>query len=181
MLIVFLASRNRRNRKIFESEKSLAEAKQRQAELKHALLVKDLDMKKQELASGMLQIARKNEFLIGLKDDIEQRIREVDPEVKRILKSIQYEISSEEEWDTFIASFRDVHPSYMKKLSSISDGLSKSETKLACLLKMNLSSKEIANMLNISSEGIKKARYRLRKKLGLETDMDLHEYLLALE
>jgi len=181
MLIVLLVNRNRRNRKIFESDRSLAEAKQRQAELKHALLVKDLDMKKQELASGMLQIASKNEFLIGLKDDIEQRIREVDPEVKRIIKSIQNEISSEEEWDAFITSFRDVHPSYMRKLTSVSEGLSKSETKLACLLKMNLSSKEIANMLNISSEGIKKARYRLRKKLGLETDTDLHEYLLGLE
>jgi len=181
MLIVFLVSRNRRNNKIFESEKSLAEARQHQAELKHALLLKDLDMKKQELASGMLQIAKKNEFLIGLKEDMEHRIREVDPEVKRILKSVQQEISSEEEWDSFISSFRDVHPSYMKKLTSVSDGLSKSETKLACLLKMNLSSKEIANMLNISSEGIKKARYRLRKKLGLETDTDLHEYLLALE
>ena len=181
MLIVFLVNRNRRNRKMYDKEKSLADAQQRESELKLELLEKDLDMKKQELASGMLQIAKKNDFLNGLQAEIKERIAPGDPAVKRIQRRIQEEISAEEEWDSFISSFRDVHPSYMKKLSDVSKGLSKSETRLACLLKINLSSKEIANMLNISGEGIKKARYRLRKKLGLETDTDLHAYLLGLE
>ncbi len=180
MLIVFLVGRNRRNQKIFEKEKSLAAAQQRESVLKMELLEKDLAMKKQELASGMLQIAKKNDFLSGLQAEIKAGIAPNDPAVKSILRRIQEEISAEEEWDAFISSFRDVHPSYMKKLSDVSEGLSKSETRLACLLKMNLSSKEIANMLNITGEGIKKARYRLRKKLGLETDTDLHAYLLGL-
>lgn len=129
----------------------------------------------------MLQIARKNEFLTGLQAEIKERIAPGDPAMKSILRRIREEISAEEEWGSFISSFRDVHPSYMKKLTEISDGLFKLETRLACLLKMKLTSREIANMLNISSEGIKKARYRLLKKLGLETDTDLHAYLLGLE
>jgi DNA-binding CsgD family transcriptional regulator len=48
------------------------------------------------------------------------------------------------------------------------------------LLKMNLSNKEIANILNISGAGIKKARYRLRKKLGLETTDSLEELVITL-
>lgn len=180
MTIVFLIYRNRRNREKLRTEKALAESKRKEAELKHDLLQKEFDLKQQELASGMLQIARKNEFLISLKDQMEVEPNKTQ-QSKYLLKQIQNEINSEEDWDKFISSFRDVHPSYMMKLSDISTaGLSKSETKLACLLKMNLSSKDIANMLNISSEGIKKARYRLRKKLGLETDVDLHEFLMGL-
>ena len=179
LVIILIVYRNKRRRQILISENALAESRRHEAELKQDLLQKEVDLKNQELASGMLQIARKNEFLIDLKENVDEKTKE-DLGLKSIQRKIQDEINSEKDWDKFISSFRDVHPSYMKKLSEISSGLSKSETRLACLLKMNLSSKDIANMLNISSEGIKKARYRLRKKLGIEKDVDLYAFLVGL-
>jgi tetratricopeptide (TPR) repeat protein len=179
LFIVLLVYRNNRNKQMFEKEKALAESKRVEAELKHDLLQKDLDMKKQELVSSMLQIAKKNEFLIDIKEQISEKL-DSGPVTKRISNQLQREINAEEDWDKFIGFFRDVHPSFLKRLAEISSGLTKSETKLACLLRMNLSSKDIANMLNISSEGIKKARYRLRKKLSLDTEIELHEYLIKL-
>ncbi|MGB5236435.1 MAG: LuxR C-terminal-related transcriptional regulator, partial [Flavobacteriaceae bacterium] len=58
--------------------------------------------------------------------------------------------------------------------------ITKNELRLMALLKMNLSSKEIATILNISSEGIKKARYRLRKKLDISSEESLQEMVLSL-
>jgi len=179
MLIIFLVYRHKRKQEMLRSEKALAIGRKKETGLKHNLMQKEYDLKNQELALGMLQIARKNEFLISLKEKVDEKV-ETDRSLKSLQRNIQHEINSDEDWDKFIASFRDVHPSYLQKLSEINSGLTKSETKLACLLNMNLSSKDIANMLNISAEGIKKARYRLRKKLGINTDVDLFEFLAGL-
>ncbi len=71
-----------------------------------------------------------------------------------------------------------MHGDFLKKLSSDSRKLTPQETKLAAYLRMNMSSKEIANLMNVSVRGVELARYRLRKKLQLERDQNLVDYLI---
>lgn len=94
---------------------------------------------------------------------------------------ITNDVQDEEEWDQFMQEFISVHEGFFDRMIEKHGSMSKNEVRLISLLKMNLSSKDIAGSLRISYDGVKKARYRLRKKLGLESDTDLQEYLLSFD
>jgi DNA-binding CsgD family transcriptional regulator len=77
-------------------------------------------------------------------------------------------------------SVEDVHKDFNSKVMRNYPDVTNNDLRLMSLLKMNLSSKEIANILNISIDGVKKARYRLRKKLNLSTEDSLQELVINL-
>jgi DNA-binding CsgD family transcriptional regulator len=101
--------------------------------------------------------------------------------LKSIIKTIDRELSNNDSWDQFAYHFDQVHGNYLKKLSDNNIKLSPREIKLAAFLRMNMSSKEISKMLNITSRGVELARYRLRKKLNLKRTQNLVEYLIDLD
>jgi DNA-binding CsgD family transcriptional regulator len=96
----------------------------------------------------------------------------------RLIRKLDQAISDDEMWDHFTQEFIAVHPVFFQRISRRERSFSKAELRLIALTKMNLSSKDIANVLHISDEGVKKARQRLRKKLELDTETNLQEYLL---
>lgn len=99
------------------------------------------------------------------------------------LKEDLYNISknnSKENLKLFFINFEKLYPDFKNKILNKSPNLTANELKLAAFLKLNVSSKEIANILNITSESVNKARYRLRKKLNLDTKEDLSTYILNL-
>jgi DNA-binding CsgD family transcriptional regulator len=173
-----------RDRKILAQEHELEVQKRRTVELEKAKLTRELDFKKQELAAKALQLARKNEFLQSLNEEVDNlrtgEAAPMDNSVRRISRRIRKDIESEEEWEQFLSSFREVHHDFIENLQLVYPGITKSELRLACLMKMNLSGKEIAAMLNITQEGVKKSRYRLRKKLDLNSNVDIQQFLLGL-
>lgn len=143
----------------------------------------ELEFKKKELAAKVLQLARKNEFLGSIENEISLLKSNVDNSVvvtsTRIRRLIERDMADEKQWEQFSNEFSSVHQGFIEALVTKFGELSKSEIRLISLLKMNLSSKDIANTLNISDEGVKKARYRLRKKLNLESENDLQAFLLS--
>ena len=98
--------------------------------------------------------------------------------MRKILLTIDRNMTEDDSWDQFSYHFDQVHGDFLKKLSSDVHKLTPQETKLAAYLRMNMSSKEIANLMNISVRGVELARYRLRKKLGLDRDQNLNDYLM---
>jgi len=93
---------------------------------------------------------------------------------------IQIDGADEDEWQQFSKEFTSVHQGFVDNIQKKYGSFTSGEMRLVSLLKMNLSSKEIANILRVSDEGIKKARYRLRKKMKLESRDDLSGVILAL-
>ena len=86
------------------------------------------------------------------------------------------------EWAELMSYFGQIHPNFFSTLKQIvNDKLSSSEMRLCMLLRLNLSSKEIADILHITPDSVRIARYRLRKKLPLESKDDLQDYLLNLQ
>ncbi len=154
--------------------------KQRQDKILKDKLDASIAFKEKELTSHALHLAHKNEVLIGLKNQISLIVKEGDPHInyQRILNNIDMEFNNDDSWGQFISYFEEVHKDFSAKALKDFPTLTPNDLKLMALLKMNLSSKEIANMLNISLEGIKKARYRLRKKLKLNTEDSLQQVLL---
>jgi DNA-binding CsgD family transcriptional regulator len=87
-------------------------------------------------------------------------------------------ISSEEEWEKFEYHFDQAHSSFFKRLKQQYPELTQADLKLCAYLRLNLTSKEIAPLLNITIRGVEVRRYRLRKRLSLDTDENLVEFLL---
>ena len=147
--------------------------------LEHETTNELLAIKKREFTTQILHLAQKNELLLDLKAMVRGLKSECPDSAlqKQIINKINIDINNERSWERFHSYFEDLHKGFDDKIRSIAPEISKGELRLAALLKMNLNSHEIASVLNISQEGIKKARYRLRKKLGLETTDSLEDFL----
>ena len=164
-------------------EKQIAK-KNREIEIqKRRELEQELEFKKKELTTKALQLAGKNEFLQSLEKEFDHLKSSVSGHLVRstekISRMIQIDQSDDEEWEQFGKEFTSVHKNFIESLNKEFGKFSKNELRLIALLKMNLSSKDIANILRISSDGVKKARYRLRKKMKLDSEIDIQDYLLA--
>ena len=146
-------------------------------------LKSELDLKNDQLTSITMQLMKNNEFIQEVQHKIETSFDKSSskPELKRIINTIDKELSNNDSWNQFAYHFDQVHGNYLTKLSESNIKLSPREIKLAAFLRMNMSSKEISKLLSITSRSVELARYRLRKKLKLKRDQNLVEYLIELD
>src|SRR5690606_1296034 len=100
--------------------------------------------------------------------------------VREMISKISQHMTDEEYLQIFEANFEKVHHDFFKQLKMAFPDLTQRELRLCAFVKMNLTNKEIAPMLNISVRGVETARYRIRKKINLEFEHNLVEYLEAL-
>jgi tetratricopeptide (TPR) repeat protein/DNA-binding CsgD family transcriptional regulator len=142
----------------------------------------ELAFKKKELTTHALNLARKNETLENLKSKAQElkKKENLGTGYNQLIRSINFDLQDDNNWENFSRYFEEVHKDFNSNVKIKYPKVTSYELRLLALLKMNLSSKEIANILNISAEGIKKARYRLRKKLDLSTEESLQELVLSL-
>ena len=156
------------------------------ATLKSEQLELDIKHKSQELSSTTMNLIRKNEILqeIATKLSKIQELSATDigaPAAQRMLARIQTSIEDnirhEDDQNTFLKNFDLVYANYTKRLMELHPNLSASDKRLCCYIKMGLSSKEIAPLINISYKSVEMARYRLRKKINLPPDASLTTYL----
>ena len=96
-----------------------------------------------------------------------------------IFKLVENSLSSDKEWKEFKNKFDELNPDFLKNILEKHDDLTKSEIRLLTLMKVGYSQKEIASILNIAPDSVKKAKSRARKKMGLESSTELTDYLLA--
>ena len=142
----------------------------------------ELAFKKKELTTKALHLAKKNETLENLK----QKAKELqDKEAsnngyQQLITSINFDLQDDNNWDNFARYFEEVHKDFNSNVAKKYPEITPNELRLMALLKMNLSSKEIANILNISIPGIKKARQRLRKKMNLSSTDSLENAVLSI-
>ncbi len=157
--------------------------------LKNNLLEKEkldteLAFKRKELTSHALHLAHKNEVLEALKRKAHELQTQVDNNnsngYRQIIRTINADLNDDNNWENFRKYFEEVHQDFNSKVKEQYPDLTPNELRLMALMKMNLTSKEIANILNISQEGIKKARYRLRKKLQIPSEESLQDLMVQL-
>ncbi|HWD90401.1 MAG TPA: triple tyrosine motif-containing protein [Mucilaginibacter sp.] len=158
---------------------------QRIVKIKNEQLQADLAGKSRELAASAMNIVYKNELLQKISDEIahlkDSSGKPLSPDqLKRLQKVINDGMSDERDWNLFENSFNEAHESFFKKLKAQHPDLVPNDLKLCAYLRMNMSSKEMASLLNISLRGVEIRRYRLRKKLNLEHDKNLVEFLMEL-
>lgn len=144
----------------------------------------ELSKAEEEITHQANLILEKNKLINKIKEELDS-IKEYsesnrDIELQKISELLSSRIIREEDWSEFKKRFEVVHPQFITKLNIHFGKLSASETRLACLIKLNISNKDIAAMLGISPESVLKSRYRFKKKLNLNDDEQLDHILCEL-
>jgi DNA-binding NarL/FixJ family response regulator len=154
-------------------------------ELSKSKLESEVQFKNTELATSVMNVVKQNETLLQIRDDVTQAIKEENKEafarkIKRIVKHIDLEIKPDQSWNQFEQLFNQIHENFLQKLKERFPELTSRDLKLCAYLRMNLNSKEIAPLLSLSVRGVEDLRYRVRKKMGLDTAVNLADFILSL-
>jgi DNA-binding CsgD family transcriptional regulator len=144
------------------------------------LLAQQLEDSHQQLNAFALRLAKNGNFLDSVQTDLANintpQIEDADKK-KRLLRKIEQENTRENDWTHFRGQFEQVHPNFFPMLLAEFPTLSTNDLRLMSLLKMNLETQEIADILGISTQSLNTARYRLRKHLGLNAEENLFEFV----
>lgn len=151
--------------------------------LRNETLKNEMKHKNKELANSTMHLIQKNKFLTIVKNEIVNITSQSNDDPNRsslnmIVKRIDKDLNNEKYWKVFDSYFDEVHQDFLTRMKSKHPDLSPKELKLSAYLRMNISTKEIATLMNISIRGVEVSRYRLRKKLNIVHDTNLTEYVL---
>ena len=156
--------------KELSNTKALIEAKNNQ-------LNQRIENKNRELAISTMSMIKKNTLLGSIKDQL-LKVKEIS-ELKKVVLNIDKNINNDDDWNFFEEAFNNADQDFLKKIKDIHPKLTPNDLRLCAYLRLNLSSKEIASLLNISSKSIEIKRYRLRKRMNLEHGTNLIGYILS--
>jgi len=173
-----------KNDEIHRTQQALMEAELKNKELDTLTLNSKLAEKDYNLINMALQIAKNNEFTNDLKKTIKEiksaKDSDRDKKLTDLMLSLNHYNRSSKDLERFLAEVEKSNATFFKKLSDQFPDLTENEKQLAAMLRIDLSSKEIAALNNISTKAVEMSRYRLRKKLGMETNDNLSEFFQKL-
>jgi ligand-binding sensor domain-containing protein/DNA-binding CsgD family transcriptional regulator len=153
--------------------------------LKNEKLESEIKFKNSELASSAMHLVKKGELLSKIRGELTQMMKDIEnpqavAELKKMIKTLNEEESIDAEWENVTKHFDIVHADFVKQVKNRHPGITPNELKLCAYLRMNLTTKEIAQLMNISVRGVEISRYRLRKKLQISTEVNLVQFLMEL-
>ncbi len=189
VLIIILfrlkAKSHARQLKVFEQQKTILEQEEKIKEKEMQLLQESVETKNRDLAAKAIEMLRVNETIGEVINKLElmKNLHSGDQKISKHIKEIARELENQTNtntWREFDKIFKNIHNEFYDHLLKICPTLTASEIKIAALLKLNLSTKEIASITYKSEEGIKSTRYRLRKKLNLSGEDNLIPFLMKL-
>jgi len=181
-MVLKLEEQEKRQHQEEKFELNRLETEQKMLILREENLSLEIKKKNSELASSTLNNIKKNELLANLITDIDKIDKDVlnsslHSPIKKVIKKINNHLIDKDDWLTFELHFRNAHQEFFSKLREKHPDLSSNEIKLSAYLKLNLSSKEIASLMNVSIKSVEQGRWRLRKKLDLSKDSSLVNYI----
>lgn len=189
-------TKNEKKRKLLETANELNAAEVKNFQLKEQKLRADLEnqrlqeerlqheleLKSKSLTKSALHMIQKNEFLQEMRQRLKE-IRKAPPEsidlkLKKLIKSIDYNFTMDDDWQEFEMVFQQVHSEFFVKLKQLYPNLSPAEVRLCAMIRLNLHSKDMAAIMGISPDSLRIARYRLRKSLGLKKGANLYAFII---
>ncbi len=197
--LLFLQRKHKKEKKeIITAQAEVLQAKEQELEtvsreseetinqLKDEKLKAEIEHQNEELATATMLLVNKNSFITHIKQHLADIIEKkaegkqavADKDLEKMIKEIDKHLAQNNEWEQFQYHFDRVDGDFLHRLSEKFPDLTPQERKLATYLRLNMSSKEVAALMNISVRGVEISRYRLRKKLNLETGDNLTEFIL---
>jgi DNA-binding CsgD family transcriptional regulator len=151
--------------------------------LRNEKLEVEVNFKNSELASSAMHLVKKGELFTKIKGELTHVMKGVDnpqtvTELKKMIKTLSEDDNMDKEWEKFAKHFDKVHSDFLAEQKEKHPTITPNELKLCAYLRMNLSTKEIAQLMNISVRGVEISRSRLRKKLQIPSETSLFDYLI---
>ena len=176
-------------------QKSIYEKKQRQMSVEHQLemeqnekeiirlknekLEAEIMLKTKELVDTSMQLVERSDALSKVKEELQKLYKNTNEnhDIKKTIHLLNDIEKNSASWEKFAVHFDEINNNFLKNLKSHFPKLTNTDLKVCAYLQLNLASKEIAQLMNITVRGVEISRYRLRKKLGLTTDQSIAEFL----
>jgi len=182
LLINRQISKRERQKEIYQIRQKLVHAELERKKLEKETLETTLKLNLEKLNSYNTLVKEKTLLVEKMGEQIEEfknkKVQQLD--ARTILSTIEEYIDPQKYWEEFITSFNLMHKNFFNELTKTYPDLTQNELRLCTLIKCNLGNKEIANILNITSDSVKKSKTRLRKKLNLDADDNLIKHILDL-
>jgi AraC family chitin signaling transcriptional activator len=160
-----------------ELELKELESSQKIIKLNNDKLRSDIETKNRELATSTMSIIKKNEFLSTIKTEL---LEGKEKNVTKVVHIIDKNLNNTDDWKMFQEAFNNADKKFLDKVKEKHPDLTPNDLRLCAYLRLNLSSKEIAPLLNISPRSVEVKRYRLRKKMCLDHNANLTNYILEI-
>jgi DNA-binding CsgD family transcriptional regulator len=148
-------------------------------ELQNEKLVNEVIYKNKELVDVSMHLVERSDALVKVKDELQQLYKKTggNHDVKKAIQMVIDIEKTNSNWEQFASHFDEVNNDFLKKLKSKFPHLTNKDLKVCAYLQLNLASKEIAQLMNITVRGVELNRYRLRKKLDIPTEVNLFDFL----
>lgn len=165
-----------RNKEIEKREKQIIA-------LRNEKLESELTLKSKELAGSTMTIINKKEMLAHIKEEVMEQKKALGSQYPnkyydKLIHLLDENLSSEEDWAIFETNFDRIHENFFRNLHLKYPELTSNDLRLCAYLRLNLSSKDMAHLMNISLKGVEVGRYRIRKKIGLPSTKSLSEFMI---
>ncbi len=171
------------DRLILQHEYEKEQREKQLISLQNEKLAAEVQFKNKELATATMYLLQRSKLLSHIKEELLLAIRKAEatpPQAfKRVLRLFEEAENNEEDWEQFSRHFDEVHNNFLFKLKKQYPELSTTDLKLCAYLRINLTTKEIAQSMGISVRGVETSRYRLRKKLDVPGEMALYDFLIT--
>jgi ligand-binding sensor domain-containing protein len=147
--------------------------------LQNEKLANEVKFKNRELANASMHLVERDSALVKVKDDLQKLYKKTgnNHDIKKTLLLLKDVEQNNLNWEQFATHFNEVNNDFLKKLKTKHPSISNTDIKVCTYLKLNLSTKEIAQLMNISVRGVEISRYRLRKKLQIPAGQTLNDFL----
>jgi len=166
---------------IYKTQQTLMQEKLKNEQLQNENLHKEVAHKNQQLTSHTLHMIKKNQLLEQIKEGLQtlaQSPKQLKKSLGNLNRLVEQGFNLDKEWEEFRQVFEQVHQDFFKQLKNQYPTLTPHELHVCALVKLNFSIKEMATILGIAPNSVAMARYRIRKKLQLETDDNLTEFMM---
>jgi len=167
---------NKKDKQLLSTKEALVDSLKKQTELEQLQFQNDLDHKENQLSTITLHMLQKNELLTEIKNaiDNQQPLSE-----QQLVKMVNRHFEQDNIWNDFDRYFESINKNFYTRLKQAHPEISANDLKICALIKLNLSIKEMATILNISPDSVKTSRYRLRKKMKLAADDNLTSFIMS--
>ena len=151
--------------------------------LQNEKLESELTVKSKELAESTMTIIKKNEILVTIKEEVINQKKALGTQYPnkyydKLIRLLDENLSSEDDWAIFQTNFDRIHENFFRNLHTRFSELTSNDLRFCAYLRLNLSSKDIAHLMNISLKGVEVGRYRIRKKIGIPSSKSLTEFMI---
>ncbi|MBP8792194.1 MAG: LuxR family transcriptional regulator [Lutibacter sp.] len=176
LIIIIITHRTYKRFYINKFQQEKMEAEQKIMQITNEKLNQDIEGKNRELAISTMSIIKKNEVLSSIKKELKKSKHSDDGTA---IKLIDHNLNDAKDWSFFEQAFNNADKDFLDKIKRVHPDLTPNDLRFCAYLRLNLSSKDMAPLLNISIKSVETKRYRLRKKFDLEHDSGLVDYILA--